>query len=257
MDLKELTIYLGAAAASDEPIDGREKDLMRHLLRDFGADHQQAHDLVAALPEPFQLQATLSTLSSREVALDLVRALLVISYCDGCFEEEEGRFLTPLIERFSLTGPELTKAKQQALYFLKLSPPSIRIPQELVQAQNWDAVSELAHEHYQVIRREFYNRFQSELRTADAETCFLAMSVGPPSFDITHTKERFAQAHPDFFHMDEEESISHLRDESERQLRNQWESAYAARCNFCYLEAPGKRRDPCPRCGADYGEAAR
>src|SRR5690606_31778290 len=112
MDLNELTIYLAAAAASDEPIDGREKDLMRHLLRDFGADHEQAQALVAGLPEPFHLQANLSTLSSREVALDLVRALLVISYCDGSFEEEEGRFLTPLIERFSLTGPELTKASK-------------------------------------------------------------------------------------------------------------------------------------------------
>lgn len=257
MDLKELVHYLGAVAASDGPIDGREKDLMRHLLRDFGASFQEAADLVASLPEPFPGGATLASLQDRQVALNLLRALLVISYCDGCFEREEMPYLTPIVEGFAVSGAELTRQKQQALYYLKLSPPSIPVPAELVSQGQWEAVGRAAKEAYQRLRDDYFNRFQVELKSADEETCYLAMSVGPPSFDISHTKDRFLQSNPDLSHLDEEDSLHLMRDEAERQLRSQWDSAYVDRCNFCFLEAPGKRRDLCPRCQAEYGEAAR
>lgn len=257
MEISETLNYLAAVAASDGPIDGKERDLMKYLLQDFGADSRQAKDLVKSLSQPFTGTATLDTLQSRDVALKLLRALLVISYCDGSFDQEELPFLAPIVERFSVTGPELSRAKLQALYYLKLDAPSVVIPPELIQAEQWDAVCQLAHQQYDTFRKDFQRRFEQELKTADEETCYLAMAVGPPSFDTEHTKNRFLQSHPDFFHLEENEALTLLRDEAERKLRNQWDAAYTSRCNACYLEAPGKRRDLCPRCKAEYGEATR
>ena len=257
MELDEVVLYLGAVAASDAPIDGREKDLLRHLLRDFGATQFQADELIAALPEPFQAQPTLNTLSQRENALRLLRAMLVIAYCDGSFDPEEVPFLTPVIQKFSLTAEELSRAKQQAFYFLRPAPPSINQPQELVRSENWSEIERIAHEQYDLYRDTYFERFRSDLKTANAETCYLAMAVGPPTFDLTYQKERFPNSHPDMTMMDDETTLALLRDEAERKLRSQWEAAYAPRCNSCYLDAPGKRRDLCPRCGAEYGEPPR
>jgi len=257
MELNEIVNYLGAVAASDAPIDGREKDLMMHLLKDFGADSSQARTMVADLPSPFNREATLNTLESREAALKLLRALLVISYCDGSFDEEEFPFLTPLVDRFSLTASELNRAKLQALYFLRLDPPSVKVGQDLIKSENWDAVCRKAHQQYEIYRKDFYKRFQDDLDNADEETCYMALNVGPPTFDTEHTRNRFLQGNPDICHMEDEQVLQMLRDEAEHTLRKQWEASYAERCNFCYLEAPGKRRDPCPRCGREYGEAAK
>jgi uncharacterized tellurite resistance protein B-like protein len=257
MDLDELIIYLGAVAASDNPIDGREKDLLRHLLRDFGANQDQAEHLVAALPVPFQAQVTLNSLNSRDKALKLLRAMLVISYCDGSFDPEEVPFLTPVVDRFSITPPELSRLKQHAMYFLRLAPPSITVPPETVQSENWPEVQRIAQEQFNLYRKTFYDRFRAELQGADAETCYLAMAVGAPTFDTKHVRDRFLESHPDFFMMEDEASLKFLRDETEKKMRSQWDAAYSSRCNSCYLEAPGKRRDSCPRCSAEYGEPPR
>ena len=257
MELDEVVLYLGAVAASDAPIDGREKDLLRHLLRDFGATQFQADELVAALPEPFQVQPTLNTLSERTTAIKLLRAMLVIAYCDGSFDPEEVPFLTPVIGKFSLTSDELSRAKQQAFYFLRPAPPSISLPQEVVNSGNWELIQTTAREQFELYRNTYFERFRSDLKGADADTCYLAMSVGPPSFDLAYEKERFLNSHPDMTMMDEESTLALLRDEAERKLRSVWEAAYAPRCNSCYLDAPGKRRDLCPRCGAEYGEPPR
>jgi hypothetical protein len=257
MELNEVVNYLGAAAASDGPIDGRENDLLTHLMKDFGATSAQASDLVASLKPGPSLPPNLNTLTDRDTALRLLRGLLVISYCDGSFDKEEVPFVTPLIDKFSISGSELTRAKRQALYFLGMDPPSIQIPPELVQNEKWDDVCQLAHRQYDVYRKEFYKRFQDELDSADKETCYLAMAVGPPSFDTEHTERRFIQSNPDFLHLDDVPALQMLRDEAERRLRNQWEAAYSSRCNFCFLEAPGRRRDLCPKCKGEYGVSAR
>jgi hypothetical protein len=257
MELYETVTYLAAAAASDAPIDGREKDLMRHLLPDFGADGDEARKLVNDLPVPFDREATLDTLKDRAVGLKLLRALLVIAYCDGSFDQEELPFLTPIVDRFSISSAELNRAKLQALYFLRLDPPSVKVSGELVSSEDWDSVCRQAHQQHEVFRQQFYQRFQDELDLADEETCYLALAVGPPSFDTEHTRTRFMQTNPDSLHMDEKQVLQLLRDEAEKKLRDQWDSAYASRCNFCYLEAPGKRRDNCPRCQGEYGVAAR
>jgi uncharacterized tellurite resistance protein B-like protein len=257
MDLDELVIYLGAVAAADEPIDGREKDLLRHLLKDFGASQHQAENLVAALPDTFSSQVTLNSLQSRESALKLLRAMLVISYSDGSFDPEEVPYVTPVVERFSITPSELSTLKQQAMYFLRLQPPSIALPQELVESQNWEEVERFAQEQFNLYRQTFHDRFHAEIKDADDETCYLAMAAGAPTFDTKHARDRFLQSHPDFFMMEDADSLKFLRDETEKIMRNRWESAYASRCNSCYLEAPGKRRAPCPRCGAEYGEPPR
>lgn len=257
MELNETLTYLAAAAAADAPIDGRERDLMGHLLKDFGADHSQARQMVKALPNPFTGQASLNTLESREEALKLLRALLVIAYCDGSFDKEEFPFLTPIVDKFSITGEELNSAKQQALYYLRLDPPPIKIAQELVASENWDEVCQQAHHQYEYYRQAFQKKFEEDLGTANEETCYLAMVVGPPTFDTEHAKNRFLQANPDFMHLDNAQATQMLRDEAESHLRTQWEAAYASRCNFCYLEAPGKRRDLCPRCQGEYGVSAR
>ena len=257
MNLDEMITYLGAVAASDGPINGREKDLLRHLAKDFGASHSQADELVAALPEPFQAQVTLGSLQSRETALKLLRAMLVISYSDGSFDQEEVPFLTPVVDRFSITPPELSRIKLQAMYFLRLTPPSIALPQEIVQAENWPEVERVATEQFDLYRKTFFDRFHDEIKDADAETCYLAMAAGPPTFDTEHVENRFLQSHPDFCMLDDEAALDFLRDEAEKKMRSQWDAAYTSRCNSCYLEAPGKRRDPCPRCNAEYGEPPR
>ncbi len=257
MELNEVFNYLAAAAASDGPIDGREKDLLRHLIKDFGATPSQAQQWVSELTVPVQPVPSLETLSDRATALKLVRGLLVVSYCDGSFDQEEVPFLLPLVDRFSITADELTQAKQQALYFLRMDPPSITIPAELIQAEKWDEVCQLAHHQYDVYHKESRQRFHQELQSANRTTCYLAMGIGPPSFDTEHTESRFLQANPDFLILDDTEALQLLRDEAEKQLQKQWEAAYVSRCNFCYLEAPGKRRDACPRCQGEYGVSSR
>lgn len=257
MELDELVLYLGAVAAADAPIDGREKDLMRHLLRDFGATQDQAEHLVAALPQPFQANITLNSLQSRDTALKLVRAMLVISYCDGSFDPEEVPFLLPVVDRFSVSPDELSRLKQHAFYFLRLSPPSIVIPPDLISSGNWSEVQKHAREQFELYQETYYQRFHQDLKNADEETCYLAMAFGAPSFDTKPTRDRFLESHPDYLLMEDGSAIHFLRDEAEKKLRSQWESFYAGRCNSCYLEAPGKLRDPCPRCQAEYGEAPR
>ena len=118
MELQEVVNYLAAAAAADAPIDGRERDLMDHLLQDFGATHSEASKLISALPDPFNLKPTIETLESRDIGLKLLRALLVISYCDGTFDAEELPFLEPLVDKFQVRAEELKRLKQQALYLL-------------------------------------------------------------------------------------------------------------------------------------------
>lgn len=257
MELQQILDYLAGAAAADGPIDGKERDLLQHLLRDFGADYSQAKSLVDSMTKiPFK-PPSLQSLSSREEALKLLRALLVIAYCDGSFDPEEVPFITPLVDQFQLSPSELNNAKQQALFFIRHDFPSIRIPPELVQSEDWDKVCQVAQQHYEFYRKEFYKKFQDDLDSADEESCYLAMAVGPPTFDTEHTRNRFLQLNPDFCHMDDAEALSLLRDQAESQLRKQWEATYVDRCSFCYLQAPGKRRDPCPRCKGEYGEAAR
>ncbi|HIB67361.1 MAG TPA: hypothetical protein EYO33_20215 [Phycisphaerales bacterium] len=256
MELQEVVNYLAAAAAADAPIDGRERDLMDHLLQDFGATHNEASKLISALPEPFNLTPTIHSLESRENGLKLLRALLVISYCDGTFDAEELPFLEPLVDKFQVRADELRRLKQQALYFLGLRAPSIEIPQELIASGDWDKVCEVAQTQYKNYLRDYQRRFEQELDSADEETCYMALNVGPPTFDTTHARNRFLQGNPDFLHLDDAAGLQMLRDNAEKRLRDRWEAAYSGRCNFCYLEAPGRRRDPCPRCGKEYGEAA-
>ena len=106
MELQEVVNYLAAAAAADAPIDGRERDLMDHLLQDFGATHSEASKLISALPDPFNLKPTIETLESRDIGLKLLRALLVISYCDGTFDAEELPFLELLVDKFQVRAPK-------------------------------------------------------------------------------------------------------------------------------------------------------
>lgn len=257
MELAEIVRHLAAAAAADAPIDGRERDLMRHLLRDFGATHAQSESLVDSLPQQFAAPTTTANLHSRSDALKLLRGLLVISYSDGTFDQEELPFLAPIVDAFSITKEELTRARLQALLYLRLEPSSIELPFDLIESEHWEAATEFAHRRYQELRQAFQSNIQRDLNVADAETCYLAMAVGAPSFDTSYTKERFLQSHPDFFHSDDLQGLQMLRDEAQNQLLKQWEAAYVSRCNFCYLEAPGKRRDLCPRCKGEYGVAAR
>lgn len=257
MDLQELTLYLGAVAAADAPIDDRERDLIRHLLKDFGAEHDVAHNMVSGLPAQIAQAPTLNSLSSRDDALKLLRALLVIAYCDGSFDREEVPYLTSIVDGFNIQAEELSRAKRQAMYFLRLSPPSVSVPQSTIDSQDWSEVERIAQQQYDLLQKTFYGRFYDDLQSADEESCYLAMAAGPPSFDCEHTRNRFLQSHPDYLHMTDEEALKLLRDEAEKRLRIQWNSSYAGRCNSCYLEAPGKRNDPCPRCGAEYGEAPR
>ena len=254
--LLEIRNYLAGAAASDGPIDGKERDLLQHLLRDFGAEYGQARTMVSDITEAPTSPPSLEGLSCRETALKLLRALLVISYCDGSFDPEELPFLTAVVDRFQFSPSELHRAKQQALFFLRHDFPSIRIPQELLAQQDWDRVCQLAQQHYEFYRKEFYKKFQADLDTADEESCYLAMAVGPPTFDTEYTRERFLQSNPDYLHLDDEEALTLLRDQAEAQLRKQWLASYVDRCNSCYLQAPGKRQDPCPRCGAEYGSSS-
>src|SRR5690606_27232222 len=101
----------------------------------------------------------------------------------------------------------------------------------------WDEVERLAQEQFELNRRTYFERFQSDLAGADAETCYLAMMVGAPSFDTSHVRERFLNSHPDTMMMEDHTLLGLLRDEAEKKLRSQWEAAYSSRCNSCYLEA--------------------
>lgn len=257
MEFQEVVNYLAAAAAADEPIDGYERDLMTRLLQDMGAGQSQAAELVSNLPTPFELEPTLDTVTEQHDGVKLLRGLLVIAYSDGTFDNEELPFLTPLVDKFSISGAELKKLKQQALYFIGLRAPAIRIPQEVAETGNWDQVCEIATEEFKRRKQEYYRRFEKDLDNADEETCYLALNVGPPTFDTSHAKNRFLQSNPDFLHLEDGAAIQLLRDNAEKRLRERFEAAYSARCNFCFLEAPGRRRDPCPRCQKEYGESAR
>lgn len=257
MQTETIFSYLAAAALSDGPLEGKERDLLLHLIRDFGANMQQAQAMVSEV-EAYAGRATnLSELESKPVAWKVLRALLVISYCDGSFDREEVPFLANLVDRFGFSASELNRAKQQALYFLRPEFPSVQFPAEAVQAQAWKRVCESAQEHVEYLRQEYFRQFQSDLAGADAETCYIAMSVGPPSFDTEHTESRFLQANPDFMHADDSEALQMLRDHAEFELRKRWEAAYTANCGSCFLEAPGRRRDSCPRCQREYGVSAR
>ncbi len=255
MDLRTVFSYLAAAAISDGPLAGKEKELLRLLIRDFGADFSQAQQCLDQADELARIPVDLALITSREEAWKLVRALLVISYCDGSFDAEELPYLSALVDRFGFSAQELQRAKQQALYFLRPEFPPIEIPGVLIQSQNWNAVAQAAKQNLDFLRKEYFHRFQSDLSTADEEACYLAMDAGPPSFDTEHTKARFLQGNPDFFHADEDEALRILRDRAEFELRKKWEVSYLPHCGSCYLEAPGRRRDPCPRCQKEYGEA--
>lgn len=244
-----LANYLCAVATSDGPMDGRETDLLHRLLPDFGVDPGDARTLVAGSTG----ESTLEGIDSRDMGLALLRASLVISYCDGHFDNEELPFLTPIVDKFQVSGAELGEAKLQALYYLRLEPHSLQVPQNLIQQEQWDAVADAAQAQYRVMRGEYLNRVRADLDNAAAETCYLAMNVGPPSFDTSHSKERFQESNPDHFHMDENQAILALRDAAERSLMARWESAYKSNCRHCNLDAPGRRRDLCPRCQGEYG----
>lgn len=245
-----LAHYLCAVATSDAPMDGRETDLLHRLLPDFGIDPGSARELVAGYSNQ---AASLDGVESREVGLALLRAALVISYCDGTFDNEELPLLAPLVDKFKISGEELNRAKVQALYYLRLEPRSLELPAHLKEQQQWEAICEAAQAQYRVLRDEFLARVRAELNGADEETCYLALNVGPPSFDTSHARERFQESNPDHFHMDEEQAVLTLRDAAERSLMARWESAYKTNCRHCNLEAPGRRRDLCPRCEGEYG----
>lgn len=255
MDLRTIFSYLAAAAISDGPLEGKERELLRLLIRDFGADFGQAQQWVEQAEELAREPVDLASAPSKEQAWKLLRALLVISYCDGSFDPEELPYLSAMVDRFGFSAQDLNRAKQQALYFLRPEFPAVEIPAVLIQSQNWNAVAQAAKQHLDFLRKEYFHRFQSDLSSADEEACYLAMDGGPPSFDTEHAKRRFLQNNPDFFHADEDEGIKILRDRAEFELRKKWEASYLPRCGSCHLEAPGRRRDPCPRCRKEYGEA--
>ena len=257
MQIEAIFSYLAAAALSDGPLEGKERDLLLHLIRDFGASMQQAQEMVRQVESYVDQANNLSELDSKPLAWKVLRALLVISYCDGSFDREEVPFLANLVDRFGFSAAELNRAKQQALYFLRPEFPPVAVPVDAVQAQAWKRVCESAQEHVEYLRQEYFRRFQAELAAADADTCYIAMSVGPPSFDTEHTEGRFLQSNPDFLHADDSEALQMLRDHAEFELRKRWEAAYEPHCGSCFLEAPGRRRDPCPRCRREYGMAAR
>ncbi len=247
-----LAHYLCAVAASDRPIDGRETDLMHRMLPDFGIDPGNARSLVAAYEGQ---TASLEGIDSREVGLALLRACLVIAYCDGKFDNDELPFLAPLVDRFQVSGEELKEAKLQALYYLRLEPDSIQVSEHLKQEQQWDALEEATQSQYRVMRDDYQRSVRRDLEQASEETCFVAMNVGPPSFDTSHARERYQESNPDHFHMSEEQAMGALREAAESALLARWESAYKSDCRHCNLEAPGRRRDECPRCGGEYGTA--
>lgn len=252
MDMRSIFSYLAAAALSDGPLEGKERELLRLLIRDFGSEFGETQEFLSQVEELAGTAVDLSSLSSRESAWKLLRALLVISYCDGSFDREELPYLSALVDRFGFGPQELHRAKQQALFFLRPDFPSVEVPRELIVSENWNAVAQAAQQHLGYLRKEYFHRFQSDLSTSDEETCFLAMDGGPPSFDIEHTKGRFLQSHPDYLHASEEEALQLVRDKAESELRKKWEATYLPRCGACFLEAPGKRRDLCPRCGREY-----
>lgn len=247
---QSLAHYLCAVAASDAPIDGRETDLMHRMLPDFGVDPGDARTHVASYEgQP----PNLDEIESRSVGLALLRASLVITYCDGVFDTVELPLLTPLVDRFQVSAQELQEAKLQALYYLRLEPESVQLPGHLKESQQWEAVEEAAQAQYRVMRDEYLTSVRRDLDKASEETCYIAMNVGPPSFDTSHARERYQESNPDHFHMTDEQALLSLRDAAERSLMARWESAYKTNCRHCNLEAPGRRRDECPRCGGEYG----
>ena len=210
MKLIDIANYLAATAAADGPICGREKDLMRHLLKDFGADSQSAEKIVAELSGVVPNSA-LKTPRDASVAVKLLRGLLVISYSDGSFEKEELPYLRHLVDSFNIQAQQLNTLKLQAHYYLGQDPPSISIPTELLTEENWEGACGFAHERYELFRTDFYRKVKDDLLTADTETCYIAMSVGPPTFDTEHTRDRFLQSNPSFADLEPEQSLTFLR----------------------------------------------
>lgn len=257
MHSEALGQYLIATAWADGEMDGREQDKLRRLMTQFEIPDETVKALMSQWSKESPPLPELD-LEDRDEALALLSALLVISYSDGEFSNTELPLLLPIVEKFQVTGPELQQMKLQALYYLKLDPESLPVPSKPVSEGDWPAVEEAMQATYQQSFDAHVDKTRSEIAMAEPETLYLAIHVGFPSFDTSDSRTRFQQNKSELaeFHKIDDE-LQLLRAEAEKQLIERWQSFYLSRCRSCKLEAPGKRRDPCPRCGEEYGATPR
>ena len=253
MDSLEIGQYLIATAWADGELDGREQDKLRRLLVQFDISNDEVKSLMDQWSQTPPPTPSLE-LDDRDEALALLSALLVISYSDGEFSSTELPFLAPLVDKFQVTGDELQQMKLQALYYLRLEPESLTLPHGLIKEGNWPAVEETLQATYQQAFDAHVDKTRAEIDFAEADTLYLAINVGFPSFDTSDSRARFKENQEELSRLhNTTDELTLLKAEAEKHLVERWQSFYLSRCRSCKLEAPGKRRDPCPRCGEEYG----
>ncbi len=253
MNDKDLTSYLAAAAWADGPITGAEQDLAENLLFGLGLERDDAECHFEEWKFKAPPAPDLTSLTDRDQALALLRALLTLSYSDGHFGLEELPYLTRILDKFKVTSEELKQLRLQACYYLDPDAQMVNVPSELVEAGRWDDVEQAASQAKSELRAETENKIRKDLLAASFETLQLVLHRGR-SYDLAEAGAEFARRRESML-----ERFGAMTDEQLLQAQimliatAKWERQYQLSCSECDLAAVGRRGDVCPRCGEDYG----
>lgn len=248
----ELAAYLTAAAWADGPISDDERALVETLLFHLGLEREQASDLLEEWEFKAPPAPDLFSLTDRAQAIALLRALLVLSYCDGHFGMDELPYLTKVLDKFKVTSDELSQLRLQAQFYLDPEAEIIVSDPGLVQAGRWDEVEKAAVRNKTELRVAAEQKVAQDLQAANQDSLLLTLYRGR-SFDPAEARSEFEKRRSDF-------AERHGALPDDELLRRQialvtmakWDRLYAERCASCGLGAPGRKGSLCPRCNEDY-----
>lgn len=248
----DIAAYLTAAAWADGPISDTEQDLVGNLLFSLGLEREQARELLESWEFKAPSPPDLASLTDRQQAIALLRALLVLSYSDGHFGLEELPYLTKVLDKFKVSTEELVQLRLQAHYYLDPEAEAIPIPEDLIEAGRWEEIEALAKATKDELRRACERKIREELHTASEDSLLLMLYRGR-SFDVAEARTEFEKRRAALVERHGDVSDTELlQSQLVVMTLAKWERLYAERCASCELGAPGRKATLCPRCNEDY-----